>query len=100
MGPEMSPEPVFYACVSVRSVVSDFAITWTEARQARLSREFSRQEYWNGLLFPTPGDLPDLEVELVSLSSPALAGGFFTTRTTWDVTCQKDFADVIKFKIL
>ena len=95
----MSPEPVFYVCVSVCSVMSDFAITWTEAHQARLSMELSRQEYWNGLPFPTPGDLPDPEVELVSLSSPALAGRFFATRTTWDVTCQKDFADVIKFKI-
>ena len=76
MGPEMSPEPVFYACVSVCSVVSDFAITWTEARQARLSREFSRQEYWNGLPFPTPEDLPDVGIKSVS---PALADrfGFF-----------------------
>ena len=38
--------------------------------------EFSRQEYWNRLPFPTPGDLPDPGIELVSL---ALAGRFFTT---------------------
>jgi len=37
---------------------------------------FSRQEYWSGLPFPSPGDLPDLGVEP---ESPALAGGFFTT---------------------
>ena len=37
--------------------------------------EFSRQEYWNGLLFPTPGDLPDPGI---SRASPALAGKFFT----------------------
>ena len=36
---------------------------------------FSRQEYWSGLPFPSPGDLPDLGVEP---ESPALAGGFFT----------------------
>ena len=32
---------------------------WTVAHQASLSKEFSRQEYWSGLLFPSPGDLPD-----------------------------------------
>ena len=41
--------------------------------------EFSRQEYWSGLLFPTLGDLPDPGIELASLASPALAGRFFTT---------------------
>ena len=39
--------------------------------------EFSRQEYWSGLPFPTPEDLPDPGVEPVSLASPALAGRFF-----------------------
>ena len=41
--------------------------------------EFSRQEYWSGLPFPTPGDLPGPGVELRSLISVALAGGFFAT---------------------
>ena len=41
---------------------------------------FSRQEYWGGLPFPSPGDLPDLGIKPVSLVSPALAGGFFTTK--------------------
>ena len=45
---------------------------------------FSRQEYWSGLLFPSLGDLPDPGIEPVSLISPALAGGFFTTSTTWE----------------
>ena len=45
--------------------------------------EFSRQEYWSGLPFPPARDLPDPGVEPVSLMSPALAGGFFTTRVTW-----------------
>ena len=40
---------------------------------------FYREEYWSGLPFPIPGDLPNPEIELVSLASPALAGGFFTT---------------------
>ena len=52
---------------------------WTVARQAPLSMEFSRQEYWSGVPFPTPGDLPNPGIKSVSLASPALAGGFFTT---------------------
>ena len=40
---------------------------------------FSRQEYWSGLPFPPPGDLPDPGIEPVSLASPALAGEFFTS---------------------
>ena len=43
-----------------------------------MSRGFSRQEYWSGLPFPSPGDLPDPGMETESLVSPALAGGFFT----------------------
>ena len=47
--------------------------------RASLSMEFCRQEYWSGLLFPPPGDLPDPGIEPTSLVSPVLAGGFFTT---------------------
>ena len=59
-----------------------FGTPWTVARQAPLSIEFSRQEYWSGLPFPSPGDLPDPAIELVSLISPASAGRFFTHWTT------------------
>ena len=52
------------------------ATPWTVARQVPLSMGFSRQEYWNGLLFPCLGDLPNSGIEPASL---ALAGGFFTT---------------------
>ena len=52
---------------------------WTVACQALLSMEFSRQEYGNGLAVPALGDLPDSRIEPMSLASPALAGGFFTT---------------------
>ena len=45
------------------SVVSDSETPWTVAHQAPLSMEFSRQEHWSGLPFPTPGDLPDAEIE-------------------------------------
>ena len=49
---------------------------------------FSRQEYWSGLPCPPPADLPDPGIEPVSLMSPALAGGFFTTSTTWEAKKQ------------
>ena len=55
----------------------------TVARQAPWYMGFSRQEYWNRLPFPSPGDLPDPGIEPTSLMSPALAGGFFTTGATW-----------------
>ena len=62
-----------------------FATPWTVALQAPLSRGFSGQEYSSGL----PGDLPDPEIELASLMSPAWSGGFFTTSTTWEaVICH------------
>ena len=41
--------------------------------------EFSRQEYWNGLLFPPPGDLPNPQIEPASPAAPTLAGGSFST---------------------
>ena len=65
-------------------VVSDSVTTWSVAHQTPLSMEFSRQEYWSGLLCPFPGDLPNPGIELMSLMSPALASGFFTTSTTWE----------------
>ena len=49
-----------------------FAALWTAALQAPLSMGFSRQEYWSGLSFPTPGGLPDSGIEPVSPASPAL----------------------------
>ena len=61
------------------SCVRLFATPWTVARQAPLSTGFPRPEYWGGLPFPPLGDLPDSGLELKSLMSPALAGGFFTT---------------------
>ena len=58
-------------------VMSDsFMILWSIACQAPLSMGFSREEYWSGLPFPTPGDLPNLGTEL---TFPTLAGRFFIT---------------------
>jgi len=45
---------------------------------------FSRQEYWSRVLFPSPGTLPDSLIEPVSPAAPALAGGFCTSRATWE----------------
>ena len=69
-----------YACVQLLSHVRLFAAPWTVAHQVPLSMEFSRQEYWNGFPFPSPGDLPEPGIQLTSLASPALAGRSFTTR--------------------
>ena len=52
---------------------------WTIAHQAPLSMEFSRQEYWNGLPFPSPGDLSNPGIEPASLVPPAMTGRFSTT---------------------
>ena len=49
---------------------------WTVAHRAPLTMEFSRQEYWSGLPFASPEDLPKPGINPLSL---ALAGGFFTT---------------------
>ena len=65
-----------------------FAIPWTVARQAPLSMEFSRQEYWSELPFPSPGDFPNPGIEPKSFMSPALAGRFFTTSATWEALAQ------------
>ena len=51
---------------------------------APLSVGFSRQEYWTGLPCPPPGNLLNPGIEPISLMSPALASGFFTTSTTWE----------------
>ena len=51
---------------------------WTVARQAPLSMGFPRQEYWSGLPYPSPGDLPNPGIEPKSPASSALAGRLFT----------------------
>ena len=56
-------------CVKSLSRVRLFATPWTIAHQTPLSMGFSRQEYWSGLPFPSPGDLPNPGIEP---GSPAL----------------------------
>ena len=66
------------------SCVPLFVAPWTVTHQAPLSMGFPRQEYWSGLPFPSPGNLPDPGIESTSLAPPALAGGFFITSATWE----------------
>ena len=67
------PGAILLLCWSLRHVQL-FVTPWTVAHQAPLSMRFLRQEYWSGLPFPFPGDLPNPEIKPVS---PALACGFF-----------------------
>ena len=82
------------------SRVQLFATPWTLACLASLPMGFPKQEYLSGLPFPTPGDLPNPEVKL---TSPALAGGFFTTEppgkpqcAEWAGTIQRRIARVYR----
>ena len=62
--------------VQLLSRIQLFVTPCTIAHQGPLSMGFSKQEYWSGLPFPSPGDLPDPGIEPMS---PALASRFFTT---------------------
>ena len=66
------------------SHVQLFATLWTVARQPPLSMGFSRQEHLSGLLCPPPADLSNPEIKPMSLTTPALAGRFFSTSPTWE----------------
>ena len=68
------------------SHVQLFAAPWTVAYQAPFPMEFSTE--W--LPCPLPGHLPDSGIEPTSLVFPALAGGFFTTSTTWEAHNHND----------
>ena len=66
-----------HCCCLVAKTCLTLASPWTVAHQASLSMGFPRQEHWSGLPCPSPGDLPDPEIEP---TSPELAGRFFTTK--------------------
>ena len=87
----LKPKPLDYwdVCwVQLLSCIWFFRIPRSVAHQTPLSMGFVWQEYWSGLPFPPPGDLPHPGVDPESLVSPALAGGFFTTGTTWEAPCN------------
>ena len=67
-----------FGCVRLSSTL------WTVAQPAPVSMGFSIQDHWNGLLCPSPGDLPYPRIEPASLMSLALAGRFFTISATWE----------------
>ena len=73
----------------VLSCVQFFVTPWTVAHQAPLPMEFSRQDYWSGLSFPTPGDLPN---SVIKFTSVYRAG-------TWEVLFSKILAYKKKKKI-
>ena len=76
-------------CVRAKSLQSCLFVTpWTVVLQVSLSMGFFRQEYWREMPFPPPGELPDPGIELKSLVSLALAGGFFISSTTWEAQIQ------------
>ena len=79
--------------VKVKSLshVQLFATPWTVAYQAPLSLGFSGHDYWSGLPFPSPGELPNTGIKP---ASPALAGGLFTT-STWEALCPLDVNIII-----
>ena len=79
----MPPPGDLPSSVQSLSRVQLFATPWTVARQGPLSMGFSRQGYWTALPCP-PGDLPNPGIEPASLTSPALADGFFPTSVTWE----------------
>ena len=63
---------------------------WTVACKVPLSIELSRQEYWGGLSYPPPGDLPDPGIKPAFLMTLGLAGQFFTTSATWEARVSID----------
>ena len=84
---------LFYLLSLLRcSVVSDSVMSWTVARQSPLSIGFSWQEYWSGMPFLPPGDLSDPGIKP---KSPALAGRFFTTSTTWETLSSLGIVSVV-----
>ena len=96
---------IFCMCVFSRSVMSNSSRP--QPKQAFLSMEFFRQEYWSKLLFPTPRYLPNLGIEPAPVTTPALAGGFFTsappiakTRNNLNIHHQKDDKLTYGYQIL
>ena len=77
---------IYVSCAHILSCIQLFVTPWTVAYQVSLSMEFYRQEYHSGLPFPTPGYLPHPGIKPSSLASSALAGRFFPTDNTQEVT--------------
>ena len=80
----------------VSHIAGRFFTIWPtrEAPKCDLVVAIKRQEYWNGLPFPSLGDLPDPDIKLVSLMSPALAGGFFHNWAIWEYVIMETLNQV------
>ena len=74
-------KPIVCLIVILLGRVQIFATLWSVAHHAPLSMGFSRQEYWSGLLFSSPVNLPDPGIKITFPTSPALVGRFFTAET-------------------
>ena len=84
-------------CVlSCFSRVQLFVILWAVAHLASVFMGFSRQEYWSGFPFPSPGHLPNSRIEPVYLTSPALADGVFTSGAIWEGKLSQNNQPFIK----
>ena len=68
-----------YCCLSHQVLSDTFVTPWTVVHQAPLSMGFLRRDYWSGLPFPSPWNLPNPGIEPVSPGASALADEFFTT---------------------
>ena len=75
-----------------------FGSLWTVACQAPLSMGILRVGMLECLPFPSPGDLPDPGIEPTPLTSPALAGGFFTSSAAWDPLSTQSWHQIPQVK--
>ena len=95
--------PKLYVGARVHSCFSRvwlFATSRTVACQGPLSMGFSQQEYWSGLPCPPPGDLPDPGIKPLSLRFPALAGGCFSTSTSWEAHMHQHTVENFQEKLM
>ena len=92
-----SPDP---QCLPFSSAVIRYSATpWTVAHQAPPSMGFSRQEYWSGLPFPSPGDLPDPGIELRSPAFQARRFTFWVTREAQVILNNKNIISVLVVEV-
>ena len=75
--------------------MSNSVTPWTVAPQASLSMAFSKQEYWSGLPFPTPGDPPDPGIEAMSPVSPALQAHSLPTKPSGKPSGKSEIGSVL-----
>ena len=75
---------LWHTWCSVVQLCLTFCNSMDYSPQAPLSMEFSSEEYWSGLTFPTLGNLPNPGIKPMSLASSELAGRFFTTSVSWE----------------